>query len=216
MVQWLTGALASATTSITFFTIFLVGVTFSAFSLVMGGHGGEHSADHDAGSDADISHDADSSHDGGADGDAGGGFSVGMFSVRGVALLCTGFGGIGFLVFTGTGKPLFSTATAIVGGYGFAFVVLYALKVFKSQQANSLVNMASAIGSQGVVTVSIPDGGLGEVSLIVSGMELFKPARSQDGKAIRSGSQVQISRVNAGTLIVVPVNIASPVGADRN
>src|SRR5262245_19965441 len=110
MVHWLTGVLASATTAITFVTLCLVGVVFSAFSLVMGGHGGDHGVDHDVGHDighdighADVSHDADASHDSAGDHDGGGTFSVGMFSVRGVALLCTGFGGIGFLVYTATG-----------------------------------------------------------------------------------------------------------------
>ena len=208
MLHWLTGVLASATTAITFFTLFLVGVVFSAFSLVMGGHGGDHGVDHDIGHDighdADVSHDTDASHDSGGDHDGAGGgtFSVGMFSVRGVALLCTGFGGIGFLVYTATGKVYFSTAAALVGGYVFAFIVLYTLKVFKAQQANSLVNMNSAVGTPGVVTVSIPEDGLGEVSLVISGVEMFRSARSQDGKPIRSGSQVRVSRVAGGTFIV--------------
>ncbi len=206
MFGWLSSVLASATTAITFFTLFLVGVVFSAFSLIMGGHGSDHGVDHDIGHD--IGHDV-SGHDTGADhgsdssGDHGGGtFSVGMFSVRGVALLCTGFGGIGFLLFTATRRVYFSTAGAFVGGYVFAFIVLYTLKVFKAQQANSLINMKSAVGSQGVVTVSIPEGGMGEVSLVVSGMEMFRPAMSHDGKPIRSGSQVSVSRVTGGTLIV--------------
>ncbi|HEX4999797.1 MAG TPA: hypothetical protein VFY29_16375, partial [Terriglobia bacterium] len=174
MFNWFSQIFASATTSITFFTVFLVGVTFSAFSLIMGGHNDsdhdvDHDVDHDAGGDSD--HDSDSSdHDGGA----GGVFSVGMFSVRGVALLCTGFGGVGFLVHVATGRVLFSTASALVGGYIFAFAVLYTLKIFKAQQANSLINMAGAVGSRGVVTVSIPDEGIGEVSLMVSGVEMYK------------------------------------------
>jgi len=212
MLQWLSSVLASVTTAITFFTLFLVGVAFSAFSLIMGGHGGGHGTDHDVGHDTDASHDTDvGHHDSGSgdhDGD-GGMFSVGMFSVRGVSLLCTGFGGIGFLVYSATRRMYASTGAGIVGGYVFAFIVLYTLKVFKSQQANSLVNMNSAIGTQGVVTVSIPEGGMGEVSLVVSGMEMFRPARSQDGKAIRSGSRVRVSSVTGGTFIVAE-------GAERN
>src|SRR5437867_9093763 len=125
MLHWLTSVLVSATTAITFFTVFLVGVTFSAFSLIMGGHGGgEHSVDHDIGHDIghDAGHGADAHHgDSSGDHDAGTTSlsSVGMFSVRGVALLCTGFGGAGFLVYTATGKVFFSTACALVGGYIF-------------------------------------------------------------------------------------------------
>jgi membrane protein implicated in regulation of membrane protease activity len=224
MLHWFSDILASATTTITFFTIFLVGVVFSAFSLILGGHG-DHGADHDVGHD--FSHDAghDAGHDGGHDGsgdhgdhggdhsDGGFGisgfFAVGMFSVRGVALLATGFGGFGFLIFTLTQKILFSTAAALVGGYIFAFVVLYTLKVFKAQQANSLVSSSSAIGVEGIVTVSIPEDGLGEVSLRVSGTEMFKPARSANRGPIKSGTRVQVNQISGGTLVVTPSESAS-------
>jgi len=215
MLHWFSDILASATTTITFFTIFLVGVVFSAFSLILGGHG-DHGADHDVGHD--VGHDAghDGAHDGSGDhGDHGGDhsdgglgissfFAVGMFSVRGVALLATGFGGFGFLIFTLTQKILFSTAAALVGGYIFAFIVLYTLKVFKSQQANSLVSSSSAIGVEGIVTVSIPEDGLGEVSLRVSGTEMFKPARSANRGPIKSGTRVQVNQISGGTLVVTP------------
>ena len=211
MFGWLTQAIASTTTAVTFFTIFLVGVVFSVFSLILGGHG-DH-ADHDLGQD--MGHDADSGHDGHADsGDHGDGaagmhslFSVGILSVRGVALMSTGFGGIGFLIYVSTGKLLFSNIAALVGGYIFAFAVLYTLKVFKSQQANSLIKMSSAVGAEGIVTVSIPENGMGEVSLSVSGMEMFKPARSKNGAPIQSGSRVQVSQISGGTLVVTRYDV---------
>jgi hypothetical protein len=213
MFNWLTDILASTTTTVTFFTIFLVGVVFSAFSLILGGHS-DH-ADHDIGHD--VGHDAGSDHDSGDSsaehGDIDVGihslFSVGMFSVRGVALLATGFGGIGFLIFIATGRIMFSTAAAFVGGYIFAFAVLYTLKIFKAQQANSLVRLSSAVGAQGVVTVSIPEDGLGEVSLLVGGVEMFKPARSVTGAAIKSGSRVQVNQISGGTLLVSPATVSS-------
>jgi membrane protein implicated in regulation of membrane protease activity len=81
---------------------------------------------------------------------------------------------------------------------------LYTLKVFKAQQANSLVSSASAIGAEGIVTVSIPEEGLGEVSLRVSGMEMFKPARSANRGPIKSGTRVQVNQISGGTLVVTP------------
>ena len=210
MLHWLAQSVASTTTSVTFFTIFLVGVVFSAFSLILGGHA-DH-ADHDIGHDADAGHDG---HDAGDHGDGGGGvagiFSVGIFSVRGIALLGTGFGGLGFLLYINTGKLGVSTAAALVGGYLFAFAVLYTLKVFKSQQANSLITMSTAVGADAIVTISIPENGLGEVSLSVSGMEMFKPARSRSGAPIRSGARVQVSQISGGTLVVTPSIDASSV-----
>src|SRR5262245_19268742 len=118
-MHWLGDILASATTTVTFFTIFLVGVVFSAFSLIFGGHGhSDHDVSHDV--DHDISHDAGGDHDAHdtsgdhADGDAGAHpLNVGLLSVRGVALLSTGFGGIGFLMFATTQRLLLSTATGL-------------------------------------------------------------------------------------------------------
>jgi hypothetical protein len=207
MLDWLGQMVASTTTTMTFFTIFLVGVVFSAFSLIMGGHGD--GADHDVGHDfgtADA-HDADLSDGGHADAGGDGALSVGVFSVRGIALLATGFGGIGFLLHVSTQRVMFSTAAALVGGYLFAFIVLYTLKIFRSQQSNSLVQMSSAVGAEGIVTVSIPEGGLGEVSLLLSGNEMFKPARSSSGTPIKSGTRVQVRQVTGGALVVVPSEV---------
>jgi hypothetical protein len=207
MFQWLSQVVLSTTTTITFFTIFLVGVAFSAFSLIMGGHG-DHDADHDIGHDTD--HDGAGAHDSSADGEIHSLFSVPIFSVRGIALLATGFGGIGFLIHVNTGKILFSTAAALVGGYGFAFIVLYTLKLFKAQQANSLVSMSSAIGGRAIITVSIPEGGLGEVSMVVSGVEMFRPARSHNGRPLKAGTSVEVTQVTGGTVVVSPAETVSP------
>jgi membrane protein implicated in regulation of membrane protease activity len=200
MLDWLGKMVASTTTTVTFFTIFLAGAAFSVFSLIMGGH--HDSADHDVGTDSDMS-----DHGGDSDGDGDGPFSVGVISVRGAALLATGFGGIGFVLFVNTQRVLFSTAAAMVGGYLFAFLVLYALRIFKAQQANSLVQASTAVGAEGVVTVSIPEGGLGEVSLLMSGNEMFKSARSMDGAVIKSGTRVQVRQIAGGALIVTPVEV---------
>jgi hypothetical protein len=206
MLHWLSDILASATTTITFFTIFLVGVVFSAFSLILGGHGHSdhdvsHDADHDIGHDT-GDHDSGGDHDGStdhADGDAGAHpLNVGMLSVRGVALLSTGFGGIGFLVFVTTERLLLSTVLGFAGGYVFAFAVLY-----------TLINVSSAVGAHGIVTVSIPENGLGEVSFSVSGMEMFRPARSANHLPIKSGTRVQVNQITGGTLVVTASEVAS-------
>lgn len=211
MLDWLARVVASTTTNITFFTIFLAGVGFSIFSLLAGGHG-DHGVDHDIGHDGDMGagdHADHGGHDGDADGE--GGFSVGMFSVRGLALLSTGFGGIGFVIHVATGNILLSTVGGLLGGYAFAFAILYTLKVFKSQQSNSLVKMSSAVGGEGFVTVSIPADGLGEVSLLVSGVEMFKPARSHNGQSIQAGTRVNVSAVSGGALVVAAIERPLPV-----
>lgn len=199
MLGWLTSVIASASASIVFLTIFLVGLTSSLFSLVFGG---DEDASHDAG-DGDVHVDGD--HDGG-EGGGDQGFSVSVLSVRGMSLLATGFGGVGLVVYLQSGKLVFSTIAGFVVGYGFAFLMLYLVRMLKKQQANSIISMDSAIGSKGVIVTSIPVGGLGEVRLVISGVQMTKMCVAKGGKAITSGTSVQVEGVNGGTIVVSPVD----------
>jgi len=72
-----------------------------------------------------------------------------------------------------------------------------------------MISMSDASGADGIVTISIPEDGLGEVSLVVSGTEMFKPARSMNGRPIKSGARVQVSQVSGGTLVVTGKNSGS-------
>lgn len=202
-MNWVIEAVASATATMTFFGIFAVGTAFSVFSLVMGGHG---EGDHDIGHDF-LGHDAHDGADHDGDGHEGDSnfFHVGFLSVRGMALLATGFGGVGFLVQVYTGKVLFSTLSGLVFGYLFAFVVLYVMKMFRAQQANSLISMDQAKGKEATVVTSIPANGAGEVRFELAGQEMVKMAFSKDGGSIRSGSSVRIDRVTGGSLVVSPL-----------
>jgi hypothetical protein len=73
--------------------------------------------------------------------------------------------------------------------------------------------LSSAVGSHGIVTVSIPENGLGEVGLSVSGVEMFRPARSADHVLIRSGTRVQVNHISGGTLVVTASETAAPAAA---
>ncbi len=199
--DWLWSAIASTTALISFFTIFLMGLLFSVFSLIFGGHG---DTDHDFGHD--VGHDGHG--DGHHDGDTGlsSFFAVGMLSVRGMALLSTGFGGIGALVQLYTGRTLFATATGAIFGYGFAFMILFAVRALKSQQANSLIDTNSAVGASGTVVTSIPQNGLGEIRCVVGGVEVTRTAVSKNGEAIKSGTRVKVEEVAGATMVVAPLN----------
>jgi membrane protein implicated in regulation of membrane protease activity len=213
MLNWLFEALASATATVVFFSIMLVGFVFSAASIILGGHG---DTDHDIGghdfADHDFSHDAghDSGHDSEHDGDGEGGglssfFSVGILSVRGMALFATGFGGIGSLVQIYTGKVLFSTVAGMLFGYSFAFVVLLILRVFRRQQSNSLIDTSVAVGMTGTVTTAIPSNGYGEVRVVVAAVEMTKMAMSCGGQTILSGTRVRVKEVDGSTFVVEPI-----------
>lgn len=199
MLDWFWSSLASTSAFITFFTIFLMGLLFSVFSLIFGGHG-----DHDLGHD--VGHDGhgDSHHDG----DTGltSFFAVGMLSVRGMALLATGFGGAGMIVQLYTGRTFFATVAGAIFGYAFAFLILLAVRALKSQQANSLIDTNSAVGISGTVVTSIPPNGLGEIRCVVGGAEVTRTAVSKNGELIRTGTRVRVEETSGATMVVVPQN----------
>lgn len=206
MFGWLWTAVASATATMVFFSIFLVGVIFSSFSLIFGSHS---DTDHDFGHD--FSHDASHSSDHGGSHDGGGiahFFSVGMLSIRGFALFATGFGGIGMLVQIRSGRPLFATVVGSIAGYLFAFLMLLFVKMMRAQETNSLIDTKSAVGTSGTVVISIPSNGIGEIRCIIAGVQMTKTAVSKTGEAIESGTRVRIEEVHGATMVVVPSNVA--------
>lgn len=198
MLDWLIESVSSATASIVFLSIFLVGVTISSLSIFFGGHG-----DHDTDSDGDSDHDSD--HDG--EHESGGlqGLPLAVFSIRGMALLSTGFGGVGLLVYLYSGRIFFATLSGGLFGYGFAMLILYGLRIFKSQQANSMISTEDAIGGTGIVTTSIPAGGYGQVRIVIGGTEMYKMSTSTSSNAIKEGTPVRVDRVDGGTLSVSTV-----------
>lgn len=209
MFEWFGHAVSQATAAIVFFSIFTFGVVVSSISLFFGGHD-----DHDAdGGDTDTDHDSDSEHDSEhADGESDSaistfhGVNMGLLSLRGLCLLSVGLGGVGFVVQIQTGRVVFATVAGLLSGYVFAIAILYLLRIFKSQQANSLTDHSGAVGSQAVVTTSIPENGPGEIRVSITGKEVYKMAVASDGKAIRAGALVIIESISGGSAVVSPVN----------
>jgi len=207
MFEWLAETASSVTAAMVFFSIFLFGVVISGISLFFSGD----DADDADGGDGDGDHDSDS---GGGDADGESdmgmasfhGINMGLLSLRGLCLLAVGLGGVGFVVQLHTGKVFFSTAAGIASGYVFAIGILYLLRIFKSQQSNSLVDHNQAVGQQAVVTLGIPENGLGEIRTVISGSEVYKTATSNDGKSIPAGTRVKIDSVSSGSAVVSPIN----------
>lgn len=220
MLSWLFEIVAKTSTSVLFFSIFLGGVVFSLLSIIFGGHGeGDHDGDHDFGGDHDMDHGGEhgGEHHDGDHGESGINLSPSiLLSVRGMALLATGFGGVGFVTHVYTGKILFSTISGMLAGYVFAILIVGALRSLTKQQANSLIQSTSAVGVTGIVATSILPGEIGEVRLVVSGTEMTRLALAADDTHLKAGTPVVVNRVEGGTLIVSPVSRQNEVPALRN
>ncbi len=195
MIDWVLGLFRQTAAEVLFFSICLAGAVISAFSLVFGGHGDADSGDGDSG-DGDHAE----------QGDHGIGFAS-LFSVRGVSLLATGFGGVGYLVYHRTQKPLLASVAGIIGAFALAIPGLWFIHMFFQQQASSLVSSDHLEGKQGSVVLSIPGAGAGrgEVSLVVSGTPMVKPAVTNDPETIKKGSMVRVVRSSAEVVEVTRV-----------
>jgi membrane protein implicated in regulation of membrane protease activity len=130
----------------------------------------------------------------------GGGPSV--FSTRVIAAFLTAFGAGGVLArYFGWTHP-----QSVAAGAGCGLVIgglVYALARFLySQQSTSHTRMADLVGKLGEVSVAIPAGGLGQITLVHAGERSTHIARAADGAAVPLGAEVRISALRGDSVIV--------------
>ncbi len=143
------------------------------------------------------------------DADGGGGPSI--FSARIMASFVTAFG-VGGVVgrYYGLTHPA-ASAIGIVAGVVMATVVYEFAKILYTQQASSEVHMTGLVGRTASVTVAIPAGGVGQVTLAVAGEHTEQIARAADGQAIARGIEVTITGLRGESVVVAPLAVRGGV-----
>lgn len=96
---------------------------------------------------------------------------------------------------------LFSTAV----GLAVSYVVYRFTALIASLSFSSAATDADYLQHYGRVEVPIPKGGMGRVSLVVSGQNANESARSVDGQEIPAGVRVQVVGREAGVITVKQV-----------
>lgn len=198
MLQWIGSYFSGVPAQLVFFSVFLFGFIITAASMLFGhdgdaDHGGDfHIGDHDIGHDAD--HGGDQDHHG-----------PGLFSVRGISLLAIGFGGTGYIIQFYTGKLLVACVAGLGSAWLFATFGLWVIHFFYSQEGSSLISEEAFMGATGIVTTTIPRGGLGEVTLSVGGRQLARTARCQNGSRITQGTGVRVVQKTGEAVVVEEV-----------
>lgn len=153
--------------------------------------------------------DSDTDIDGHGELDHAGGPSV--FSVRIMASFLTAFGVGGVVArYYGLSHPA-ASGVGIVCGTIMAGLVYQFARVLYSQQASSEVRMSSLVGRSAEVSVAIPAGGVGQISLTFAGERTEHIARAAGGVAVARGAEVTITGVRGDSVVVEPV--AAPGGA---
>lgn len=123
MIEQIGKALGEGVALIIFLSLACLGMIVSIISMIFGG---DHDSDHDFGghdvAGGDHGAGGDHSHDGGDDHGIGAWLLYPVMSVRGMSLMVTGFGALGFVTYYLTSKLVFSCVVGTLSGWIFAFV----------------------------------------------------------------------------------------------
>jgi membrane protein implicated in regulation of membrane protease activity len=184
MFDWVLSLIKNFASDATFFVICGIGVVYTLVSLFFGGHGDT---------------DGDGDH---GDGDHGQG--PGYLSLRGISLFMIGFGAVGGLIRSYTGKPLVASVSGLLAGIVLMVLGMYFLRLFYKSQATSIIQPEQIIGAIGTVTLTIPakKDGFGEVSLTVSDRQLTKTAITSSDTELKTGTPIKVVSI-AGHILEV-------------
>ena len=174
------------------------------------GLSGESEADAGGDVDADVDMDADATYDqfeDGAEADAAETMAAfRLLSIRSVIAFFTLFSWAGAM-YLDTGKSL-STAMiyAIIWGTAGMLIVALMLSWMRKLTETGTVDLNSCVGTMGEVYLDIPEGGVGEVRVTVSGQVSYIKARAAGGAAVASRTPIRVVRkLNQGTIEIKPV-----------
>lgn len=202
-----------------FIGCFAFGVFYSVVSLVLGGHGADHSIDHGGGLDIqhdgfdlqhgglDLHHDGiDLHHDAVAHADHGGDSadSPSPFSPIVIASAITAFGAVGLISMKGFGmSSLISTVVALAFAGVIGVAIFFGIvKFMYGSQSNSVFSLEDLVDTEAEVITPIPVMGLGEIAYVANGIRYTMPARATEGESIKRGAVVIIRKIAGSEAIV--------------
>ena len=146
-------------------------------------------------------------------GDAGQGGGPSVFSARIMASFLTAFGVGGVVArYYNLSHPA-ASGVGIVSGVVMSSIVYQFAKLLYSQQASSEVRTMGLVGRSAEVSVAIPAGGVGQITLIFGGERTEQIARSADGRELSRGAEVLITGLRGDSVVVTPLGTASPGGS---
>ncbi|MDA0989675.1 MAG: hypothetical protein O3A51_02865, partial [Verrucomicrobia bacterium] len=88
-------------------------------------------------------------------------------------------------------------------GMGSVALILYLLPKLAH---TGTTDIHSCVGLQGTVYLDIPEGGIGEIRVMVSNIVTYIKARAVGGAALKSGVPVKVRRILDATVVEVESN----------
>jgi hypothetical protein len=125
-----------------------------------------------------------------------------FFSVRGISVFVTAFGGIGAIGVRYGLSPAGASGAGLVGGLVFAYIIYLFAHFLYGQQATSSISADEIVGQTARVVVAIPAGGLGQIRCRVGEELVDRIARSRSGEAIAENVSVRVEETLGETVIV--------------
>ena len=130
---------------------------------------------------------------------------LGFFSLRAMSIFLLTFGTVGALAHR-LGKPtLTSSLWGALAGIATYAIYIVAMQAVRSQQASSLIEDRELPGTTGMVTIAIPEGGVGEVTCRLKGQATRRVARGAARQAFAEGALVKVREVHGDVLLVEPM-----------
>ncbi|NQU68360.1 MAG: NfeD family protein [Candidatus Marinimicrobia bacterium] len=170
----------------------IIGGFFVLIKLVMQFMGGD--ADSDIGVDGDM--DIDTDH---VDSDVG----FRLISLHGLSAFFMMFGLVGLALYR---QSQVGTSISMVGAVAAGFVSVWIIgKLFKgaaSLQSNGALKTSDSVGSTGTVYLTIPERGMGRVSINFQNRLREFDAVEINGISVPTGAPIRVVRVDANVLVV--------------
>lgn len=160
-----------------------------------GGHGGLDHPDASHGGSGDSSHSATGEH--------GTVVDFKLISVRSILAFCTLFFWAGALYISNRVEPFWSISYAVLWGLAAMVVVAGAFYVLQRLVENGTPNIATCVGTRGVIYMDVPADGHGEARVLVSGAVSCVKVQATGGRAIKAGTPVRVLRAVSSTTVEV-------------
>ena len=134
-----------------------------------------------------------------------------LFSLQGITGFFIMFGLVGLALSRGGGQIVWTAVGGIAAG-GVTMVVIAGIVYYIQRlQSEGTLRMENTVGKEGIVYLTIPENGTGQISVVVQGGLRQFDAVSSAGQRIATGEKIRVVRVVSSSILVVePINLGKP------
>jgi len=126
-----------------------------------------------------------------------------VLSVRSILAFCTLFS-LGSAMYMNNGLSTSSSmGWGTVWGLGAMFMVAGLFYLMRRMQHTGTKSLRTCVGTAGTVYLAIPEDGVGEARVTVSGVVSYVKARGRDGTGFKPNTPIRVRRLLGKTMIEV-------------